>query len=361
MTKSSIPEVISAIGALAKDGYFLYNVKKNTLDYTNSSLLKIFDISHTSFSSQPAFFINHILSEDLEHLQAEYSLFSRLNKVEDVLFRIKQHDGTFRYLQLNAYKYNNEYVVGIIKDVTELKEREEYVINYGAKKNSLLDMVTHNLAGPLHLSRNIIESIERNRISKVSDIQAQLELIKENTNHCIDIVNDFLEEEHLVSEHISVKANPFNVIEKLEIIIERIRKSYPDYSFKINTKQKDITIQADDVKFLQVANNLISNAVKFSPTKSTIEIAITESPKTVIIAFKDSGIGIPDSMKSALFQKNTPASRPGLMGEKSIGMGLYIVKKLVQLMNGQVDFESKENVGTTFTLTFPKDDIEHAS
>jgi two-component system sensor histidine kinase VicK len=114
-------------------------------------------------------------------------------------------------------------------------------------------------------------------------------------------------------------------------------------------------ISNDDVKFLQVFNNLLSNAVKWSRSGSTIEIKLDEHDDTFSLAVKDHGIGIPDHFKVMVFQKNTPAARSGLRGEKSIGLGLYIVKKLVTLMEGTISFESKENEGSTFVINLPRE------
>lgn len=250
-----------------------------------------------------------------------------------------------------------QYIVGIFKDITFVREHENYIINYGAKKDALLEMVTHNLSGPLSLSQNMVDTLES--VVKDNDltrINAHIQLIKENTGHCIQMVNDFLEEEHLVSERIHTRKNRFDVISKVNTVLERFRKAYPDYDFLLLKNMDALHTSNDDVKFLQVLNNLISNAIKWSPSQSVIEIGIKTHDGSFTITVRDHGIGIPEDLKSYLFQKYTPAARDGLRGEKSIGMGLYIVKKLVSLMNGTITFESKENEGTIFILTLPKDE-----
>jgi two-component system sensor histidine kinase VicK len=70
------------------------------------------------------------------------------------------------------------------------------------------------------------------------------------------------------------------------------------------------------------------------------------------VACEDNGIGIPERLKPVLFEKYTPASRRGLRGEPSIGMGLYIVRKLVSILNGKITFESSEGKGSTFVIQF---------
>jgi two-component system sensor histidine kinase VicK len=81
---------------------------------------------------------------------------------------------------------------------------------------------------------------------------------------------------------------------------------------------------------------------------------VEESDFTFTLIVKDDGIGIPDHLQPLVFKKYTPAGRQGLQGEKSIGVGLSIVKNLVSLMKGSIRFESKENKGATFFVTLPK-------
>jgi two-component system, OmpR family, sensor histidine kinase VicK len=359
VTKKNLLTVFEALGELSTDGIFVYTIRSQSLDYVNKPLLEIFDISHKSFANQPTFFLHHIIKEDLDYLRAEYEKLKIEEKLENVEFRLKSHDEQIRNICCSCFLFGKKkYIAGFFRDITPSREHENYIINYGAKKNTLLDMVTHNLSGPLSLSKNMISSLE-NAVTgnDLKNVKAHIQLIKENTRHCIDIVSDFLEEEHLVSEQIATKKNRFDVVTKINTILERYRKSYPDFKFNIVKNVEAVYINNDDVKFLQVMNNLISNGVKWSPTGSAIDIIVEDRDDYVSIAVKDPGIGIPDQFKGQIFQKHSPASRVGLRGEKSIGMGLYIVKKLVSLMGGTLHFESQEKKGTTFTITLPKEEL----
>jgi two-component system sensor histidine kinase VicK len=355
MTKKTLLTVIKAIGDLSADGLLFYTVGSKNFDYANDAMLRIFDISHKSFRTQPQFFVNHVLTEDVDYLNSSYRALLAEDKIENIEFRLKSHDGDLKIVSASCYLLEDrKYVVGFIKDVTRIREHENYIINYGAKKNTLLDMVTHNLSAPLSVSKNILESLETIiERGDLKNVRAHLQLIRENTRHCIDVVNDFLEEEHLVSEHIFVKVNRFEVTSKINEVLERFRKSYPDYKFLLHKNFNSMYLNTDDVKFLQVFNNLLSNAVKWSPAGSKVEIYLTAHDDKFTLTVKDNGVGIPDHLKPHLFQKHTPASRPGLRGEKSIGMGLYIVEKLVNLMQGSVSYESTVHEGTTMTIELP--------
>ena len=357
MTKDDLISVLAAIGQLSNEGIMLFNIESSRLDYCNDSLANLFDISHYAFRTQPAFYVNHILPDDIDYLSNERDKLMREKKVEQVEFRVRRHDGSLMNITGSCYVLQNgEFIVGLFRDITGMREHENYIINYGAKKNTLLDMVTHNLTGPLTISQNMLESLETMvRKEDINDINVHIQLIKENTRHCIELVNEFLEEEHFVSEQIHPKKNRFDILGKINAILERFQKGYPDYDFLLLKNIETLYINNDDVKFLQVVNNLISNAIKWSPTQSVIEIRVVDASDHVLVSVRDHGIGIPDEMKRYIFQRNTPASRSGLRGEASLGMGLYIVRKLVSLMNGTISFESKENQGTTFTLRLPKD------
>lgn len=328
------------------------------MEYANQALVDMFDISHQSFVHQTEFFLNHIVENDMELLKSQFDILLKENKLENIEFSTKSHDGMLKSVSGSGYVIENgKYIIGIFRDITRTREHENYIIDYGAKKNTLLDMVTHNLSGPLAIAKNLVESLENViHVNDLKNVHAHIQLIKENTSHCIEIVNDFLEEEHLVSQNISIKKNRFELLSKVNTIIERFQKSYPDFKFRITSNVESLNVSLDDVKFLQALNNLASNAVKWSHTNTDIEIRIIDAGAKFTISVVDSGVGIPQHLHRFLFDRNSRASRLGLRGEKSIGMGLYIVKKLVRLMDGDIEFESIEGKGSTFTMAFPKDE-----
>lgn len=346
-------------GSLSSDGLLLFNTRTRKIDYVNRSLVELFDISHDAFTHQAEFFMSHIVEEDMEYLRSQYNLLLSQDRVENVEFATKTHDGSLRNVVASCYLVGEKkYILGFFRDITVLREHENYIINYGAKKNTLLDMVTHNLSGPLAISQNLLESLQRVvKEDATSQTHAHIQLIKENTRHCIEIVNEFLEEEHFVSSNIFVKRNRFELLTKLNTILERFQKGYPDFRFKMTSSSQSLNVTLDDVKLLQVINNLMSNAVKWSSTNSLIELRVQEATDRFSISVLDEGVGVPEHLQRFLFDKNSRASREGLRGEKSIGMGLYIVKKLVSLMDGTISYESDEGKGSSFTVTFNKESV----
>ena len=106
---------------------------------------------------------------------------------------------------------------------------------------------------------------------------------------------------------------------------------------------------------MQVIINLISNAQKFTGDDGKIEVVVEADEKEVIIQIQDNGIGIPKDLQPFLFDKFTRARRQGLKGEPSIGLGMSIIKTIIEWHEGSITFKSTEGKGTTFTIKIPRE------
>ena len=126
-------------------------------------------------------------------------------------------------------------------------------------------------------------------------------------------------------------------------------------NFVFISSNDSMYMEVDDMKFLQVINNLFSNAIKFKPDNGTITLTVEERENTILFILADTGIGIPEEFQAVLFDKFSKARRPGLRGEESTGLGMSIIKTLVGWHGGNIWFESAVNKGTTFYIELPKE------
>ena len=111
----------------------------------------------------------------------------------------------------------------------------------------------------------------------------------------------------------------------------------------------------DESKFMQIINNLMTNALKFTKDDGIISLSVKEQHYSVLFTFSDNGIGIPKQFHTSIFEKFTEARRKGLKGEPTGGLGLSIVKLIVEWHKGKIWFESEEGRGVTFHFTVPVD------
>lgn len=126
--------------------------------------------------------------------------------------------------------------------------------------------------------------------------------------------------------------------------------------FTTNIPHGDIYVETHPVLLIRVLDNLFDNALKFTPRYGSIKITLTRAENIVVISFSDTGIGIPASFQSLLFEKNIQAQRPGTENEPSTGLGLYIIKQMIEELNGAIWYESLEKKGTTFYVSLASRD-----
>jgi signal transduction histidine kinase len=136
-------------------------------------------------------------------------------------------------------------------------------------------------------------------------------------------------------------------------IVPMFQEQYKAHKI-VFTPQKDLPpARLDDDKFQQIMTNLIDNGGKYSEAGSTVLITTESKGDKIIIRVKDEGVGIKKEDSDKLFKKFSRIENHLTSKTQGNGLGLYITKQLVEVMNGQITFESEEGNGTTFIVTFP--------
>jgi two-component system sensor histidine kinase VicK len=339
---------------LSADGILVFNAIDIKVEYCNNALARILEIPKESILNDSYLKLRRCLKDDDSFIEMHFRNLQLKSKLTNIELRVRSHKE--KHVALDAYVLkNSSFIYCVVKDITKAKEHTNYIVEFGARKDAILDMLAHNLSGPLNLTSNVMDLIDQlNQAQNYKKIDTHTRLIRENTYQCIEIINSFLKEEHLASPAIHIGINRFDAIAKIKIVTDRIKQFHEQKQIKLITENKELFVSNDDVKFFQVIHNLLSNAVKFTAEKGKIVIKVINDDDTFSVSIADDGVGIPEFLQPYIFKKNTPAARAGLRGEKSIGMGLYIVKRLVELMRGELTFKSEEGKGSTFTVQFPK-------
>jgi signal transduction histidine kinase len=223
-------------------------------------------------------------------------------------------------------------------------------------KDNILHIVAHDLrnsiGGSIGCIELIKEKLQRGDTEKALEF---LELINKSAKDSLTIVNDILESASLMNQTQSVTFVAASISPVLSGTIDQYRPIARQKHISINYLPHDadtiLTVNIDMIK--RIVGNLLSNAIKFSRTGGSIELITKKYPGVFTVSIKDNGIGIPDDLKSKIFNKYTVAGRLGTSGEFSTGLGMYIVKSLLDIHKASITVNSEENVGTTFTIEFP--------
>ncbi|MEP7263342.1 MAG: hypothetical protein ABI772_02525, partial [Bacteroidota bacterium] len=154
-------QAIRKLGELSNDGVFIYNIIDNKLIYINKNFSDVFKVTGKTYDEQADLIYASMLTEDSTWLHARYEELVEKGSLGDAEFRLKFDDGLTHHFSCDAFLITDGDVVGIVKDVTQLKEHENYIVEYTAKKDAFLDMITHNLSGPLVISLDILKWMQQ--------------------------------------------------------------------------------------------------------------------------------------------------------------------------------------------------------
>lgn len=222
-------------------------------------------------------------------------------------------------------------------------------------KSEFISNISHELRTPLASVVGFAETIATDEDLPRETVKEFSEIILSEGRRLAKIINDVLDfsklesgEEELKKEEFEIKklmdeaAEEFSEdIKKKEIVLS---KEYPE---------QDVKIYADKRRIKQALNNLISNAIKYTPNGGRISLMISDYDKEIEITISDTGIGIPEKEIPKLFQKFSKIYRPNAP-VSGAGMGLAVVKQIVDLHKGIIRVKSEENKGTTFIIRLPK-------
>jgi len=214
----------------------------------------------------------------------------------------------------------------------------------------LIKIVAHDLRNPIGAIGSLTSLIRPDAMAK--DDKEILELIKGSSKNCLELINelmktDFTHQQSIVKEEIDL-----NELLHQCVLLLGFRAKEKDQLLLLHTAIRGL-IKADKEKLLRVLNNIVSNAMKFSESDSTIQISSIQSDNEIIIHVKDTGMGIPLDLQDNIFDPFTTSKRTGTGGEQPFGLGLYISKQIIEAHGGKIWFETETNAGTTFYISIP--------
>lgn len=243
--------------------------------------------------------------------------------------------------------------LGIKQDITSRKkleiERKEFVQGL-IKSKEVTSIIAHDLRSPVSTVISIVELLEDHTDQDGEVFLDKINLLCQRMN---DIIDDVLELNKIEKDNISFDTH-------LQVLAPVIHAVVSTLSIKAQEKQISFSLDLDEAvmaevnaqKVSRILDNLLSNAVKFSHKNSVVEIRLAEVQGKALISVKDHGIGMNEEQLKLLYRKFSKSNRKGTEGERSVGLGMSIVKRLVDLHQAEIKIESKVNEGTTVTLLF---------
>lgn len=232
------------------------------------------------------------------------------------------------------------------------------------QKNQFLGMAAHDLRNPLEVILTYSEFLAEEAASSLTPEQASfVETIRSSSDLMLRLVEDLLDLAKIEAGKLELDLERVDLARLVASNVARNRVLAAKKQIEIHLHSPEsspLEMLIDATKMEQVLNNLIGNAVKFSPLGSAVDVCVTPEDGRVLLAVKDHGPGIPAEERDKLFRPFARTRVRSTAGEKGTGLGLAIVKRIIEGHGGEIHVESEAGRGSAFLVSLPGRGLEGA-
>lgn len=359
--------LVDAIVGTSVSAIVTVDVETETLTFTNPRAESILSIGEDAIGKHQSV-VGSLAAIDGSPLEDDAWPFHHIvetgTQVRNLRLCLRRPDREEHLISINGAPLTGEdgtvqQVVFSIVDITEqvqrekqLEEAKEEAERASRLKSSFLANMSHDVRTPLSAIMSLTELLA---MEAPDELQKRISLIERSSLRLLDTIDSVLDLSKIESGSVKPDLKTVDVAEEVLGTVE---------IFRPQAGKKDVTLEADvpdspveaviDPSYLhRISDNLIGNAVKFTPEGGSVQVRMDHTDDTVTLEVSDTGVGIKEEFLDDLFEAFTRGANGG--GEQGSGLGLAITKRLTELMNGSIDVKSTVGEGTTFTITFPRE------
>lgn len=340
----------------------IIDVNKAAIKFYGYSLEKITSMKITQINILSKIQVNEALTQ------------TRTTNKSHFTFKHKLANDDIKDVEVYSEKmilHGKELLYSIVHDITELKKTEQELIIAKEKaeesdklKSAFLANMSHEIRTPMNAILGF-SSLLTNHDNSLEKTKMFIEIISNSGEQLMTIINDIVDISKIESNQLNISITSISINETLTNIFEVLQKNAIEkgkqnieLELQLAPNKKDYCIKTDEVRFIQICNNLLNNSLKFTSSgKIKIGYHEIEKDSKAFLEFyvKDSGCGIPEENLESVFERFSQVSEEGF--KEGNGLGLSITKGLVALLGGSIRVKSKLKIGSTFYFTIPIKDI----
>ncbi len=346
------------------------NIGSWSLDHSTGDLLwsdqiySIFELDPLTFSPSYEGFLNSIHPDDVEKVQTSFSNALENKSTYNIEHRLLMKDGRIKHVIERGetlYSDNGEAALtqGTVQDITELKLVQQNLIkakedaeSANRSKSRFLANMSHEIRTPLNGIMGFIELLQRQETDpKKIDY---LDIIQNSSKSLLVVINDILDLSKIEGGNMQIETIDFNLEQDLHELLSFFRSIADTNNIRLNFEYPSALsthVHTDPLRLKQVLSNLISNAIKFSPQDSAITITLHREGEIIHMSIQDEGIGISEEAQQRIFNPFEQAEISTTRNYGGTGLGLSISKKLIELLGGEIQVESRLGEGSRFSFS----------
>lgn len=331
-------------------GTFKFRMNDYSIQMCNQKFLDILAARQSGDLYMDRFF------SSLRQFELFVSTLREEKKIEGFKFLIQSKEGAEENWAVISARYfeNQGFVEGILLDITEQYSQMLELQRVNTELDNFIYHASHDLRSPLTTTMGLVNlGLKENSIDVV---HSYLKIIRDRIDHLDFLLKDLISVSY--NNGIKVENSDFQFNEEIQAILPLFKNLDQSFKVSVNVSQEGSFI-TDPIRMRTILRNLLSNSFKYySPdvAEPFIELSIRAGASHCAILLKDNGIGIHPEFKTKvcdMFFRATERS-------EGSGLGLYVVKSMVEKLNGNISLESTLNVGTTFLITIPNQ-IQHST
>ena len=303
--------------------------------------------------------------DDISILEYLYDPNYIVEEIKHLTIRFLGKDNSYKWIELSA-KYVKDKNVFIFTgiDVTSRKEVEvekkklEEAIHLESIRNEFFGNISHEFKTPLNIILGIVQLIDKNieldNITKENLIR-HVDIMKQNSYRLLRLVNNLIDISRIDIGYYNLQPSNYNIVKVIEDITLSIAEyvKHKKINLIFNTDVEEITLACDPDKIERVMLNLLSNAIKYTDDNGDIYVSLNKVNEDVVVSVKDSGVGIPNDKLELIFDRFGQANDILSRRCEGSGIGLSIVKSIVEMHGGKIEVFSEIGKGSEFVFNIP--------
>jgi PAS domain S-box-containing protein len=275
----------------------------------------------------------------------------------EIEYRFRSRDGEYRWFLGRAVPVRGEsgqiaQWVGTCTDIEDMKRAEESLREADRRKDEFLAMLAHELRNPLAPIRSGLDILAMDP----GNHHMTISLMQEQVQHVVRLVDDLLDVSRIIRGNVDLRKEPVELSGLVERTVEAARPliNGQQQETAVSVPEQPVWLNADPVRLSQVLGNLLNNASKYMDRGGRIEVTAERQGDQAVISVRDTGIGIDRELLPKVFDLFTQSSRSLDRAQGGLGVGLTLVKKLIEMHGGTVSAYSEGlGRGSTFTVRLP--------